>query len=109
VKHYQVIILPSAEREITEVYDWLTERNEEAAADWNLTLFDVILSLETFPERCPLAPESRFFEREIRQIIHGRRQHKYRILFSVSDRLVEILHVRHGSRLSLGETEISEE
>lgn len=108
MKHYQVIILPSAERDIVEACDWLAERDEEAAVDWNLHLLDVILSLETFPERCPLAPESRFFDREIRQIFHGRRQNKYRILFSVSENQVEILHVRHGARLSLGEGEPSE-
>jgi hypothetical protein len=60
--------------------------------------------LDTFPERCPLAPESEFFNAEIREIFHGRRQHKYRILFTMSQNKVHVLHVRHGARLALGET-----
>jgi mRNA-degrading endonuclease RelE of RelBE toxin-antitoxin system len=39
--------------------------------------------------------------------LHGRRQHKYRILFDIKDDEVRILHIRHGARLALGETESS--
>jgi plasmid stabilization system protein ParE len=109
VKHYQVIILPSAERNIGEAYEWLTEQKAEAAIRWYNRLLEVIFSLDTFPERCPLAPESEFFNAEIREIFHGRRQYKYRILFTVSENEVHVLHVRHGARLALGETESSEE
>jgi len=104
VKHYQVIILPSAERDIGEAYEWLVEQDAEAAIRWYNRLLEVIFSLDTFPERCPLAPESEFFNVEIREIFHGRRQHKYRILFTMRENEVYILHVRHGARLALGET-----
>ena len=104
MKHHQVIILPSAERDIGEVYEWLAGQNEEAAIRWYNRLLEVIFSLDTFPERCPLAPESEFFNSEIREIFHGRRQNKYRILFTVSENEVHVLHVRHGARLVLGET-----
>ena len=104
MKHYQVIILPSAERDIGEAYEWLAEQEAEAAIRWYNRLLEVIFSLDTFPERCPLAPESEFFNVEIREIFHGRRQHKYRILFTMRENEVYILHVRHGARLALGET-----
>jgi plasmid stabilization system protein ParE len=104
VKHYQVIILPSAERDIGEAYEWLAEQDAEAAIRWYNRLLEVIFSLDTFPERCPLAPESEFFNAEIREIFHGRRQHKYRILFTMSENKVHVLHVRHGARLALDET-----
>ena len=83
-------------------------KTPEAADRWFNSLYDTIGSLEIFPERCPLAPESEFFKVEIREIFHGRRQHKYRILFTVSKNKVHVLHVRHGARLALGET-LSEE
>lgn len=104
MKHYQVIILPSAERDIGEAYEWLVEQDAEAAIRWYNRLLEVIFSLDTFPERCPLAPESEFFNVEIREIFHGRRQQKYRILFTMRENEVYILHVRHGARLALGET-----
>jgi len=108
VTYYSVIILPSAEREIGEAYRWLAEQNAEAATRWYNQLVEVVLSLNVFPERCPLAPESKFLNREIREIFHGRRQHKYRILFVVVEKEVQVLHVRHGARRALGETEISD-
>ena len=104
MKNCQVIILPSAERDIGEVYEWLAEQDAEAAIHWYNRLLGVVFSLNSFPERCPLAPESKSFHREIRQIFHGRRQHNYRILFSVREREVHVLHVRHGARWALGET-----
>jgi hypothetical protein len=63
---------------------------------------EAIFSLDSFPERAPLAPESKSFNREIREVFHGRRQYKYRILFTVTKNEVHVLHVRHGARLALG-------
>jgi len=74
VKHYQVIILPAAERDIGEAYEWLAGQDAEAAIRWYNRLLEVIFSLDTFPERCPHAPESEFLNSEIREIFHGRRQ-----------------------------------
>ena len=108
MKQYQVIILPSAERDIGEAYEWLAGQDAESAIRWYNRLLEVILSLGMFPERCPLAPESEFFNVEIREIFHGRRQHKYRILFTVTENEVHVLHIRHGARLALGEVGPSE-
>ena len=104
MKRHEVIILPSAERDIEEAYAWLAERNEEAAIRWYNRLLKAICSLETLPERCPLAPETHILKKEIRQILHGQKQHKYRILFDIKNDQVRVLHVRHGARLALGET-----
>ena len=109
MKHFQVIVLPSAERDIGEAYEWLAGQDAAAAIRWYNRLQEVIFSLDTFPDRCPLAPESGFLNLEIREILHGRRQHKYRVLFTVSEGEVHVLHVRHGARLALGEPVSSEE
>src|SRR5437660_2217613 len=106
---HRVIILPSAERDIGDAYAWIAGQDAAAAAKWYNQLLEVIFSLALFPDRCPLAPENKFFRTEIREIFHGRRQNKYRILFTVSKNEVHILHVRHGVRLALGETESAEE
>jgi plasmid stabilization system protein ParE len=106
---FEVIILPSAERDIGEAYTWIAEYDADAAVRWYNRLMEIIFSLDTFPERCPRAPESEFLNAEIREIFHGRRQYKYRILFTVSEREVHVLHVRHGARLALGETGSAEE
>jgi plasmid stabilization system protein ParE len=104
MKRWNVFVEFPAQQNIAEAYLWLAERDPEAAVRWFNSLYQRIGSLEMFPERCPLAPETKFFNREIREAFHGRRQHKYRILFTLTENEVHILHVRHGARLALGET-----
>jgi plasmid stabilization system protein ParE len=105
MKRWIVIVELPAQQDIAEAHLWLAEREPDAADRWFDCMYDTIGSLEIFPERCPLAPESKSFKREIREIFHGRRQYKYRILFTVKENEVHVLHVRHGARLALGETE----
>ena len=109
MKIFRVIILEPAERDIEEAFRWLAGGDELAAIRWYNRLMEVIYPLDSFPERCPLAPENKYFAGEIRQILPGRRQHKYRIFFDIKDDEVRVLHVRHGARLALGEAESAEE
>ena len=109
MKRFEVIILPSAERNIDEAYLWLAEHDPDAAIRWYDRLREVIFSLAVLPERCPLAPESKNINAEIREIFHGRRRHKYRILFTVTQNTVHVLHVRHGARLALSEVDPTED
>ena len=104
MKRWNVIVELPAQRDIAEAHGWLAEQAPEAADRWFDSVYDTIGSLEIFPERCPLAPESEFLNSEIREIFHGRRLYKYRILFTASENEVHVLHVRHGARLALGET-----
>lgn len=104
MKRWNVIVELPAQQDIAEARLWIDEYDVEAADRWFDRIYDTLGSLELFPERCPLAPESRLLNREIREIFHGRRQYKYRILFAVSENEVHILHVRHGARRALGET-----
>jgi len=103
MKRWNVIVEVPAQQDIAEAHSWLDEQSPEAADRWFDTIYETIGSLEIFRERCPLAPESEFLNAEVREIFHGRRQHKYRILFTVSENEVHVLHIRHGVRLALGE------
>jgi plasmid stabilization system protein ParE len=103
MKRWDVIVEAPAQQDIADAHRWLIERDPEAAHRWFNSIYETIGSLAIFPDRCPLAPESRFFNCEIREAFHGRRQNKYRILFTVAAGKVHILHVRHGARLALGE------
>jgi plasmid stabilization system protein ParE len=105
MRRWNVFVELPAQQDIADAYSWLAERNREAAERWFDEIYQNIGSLEIFPERAPLAPESKYLKREIREIFHGRRQHKYRILFTTTENEVHVLHVRHGARLALGEVE----
>jgi plasmid stabilization system protein ParE len=104
MRRWNVIVELPAQRDIAEAHLWLAGQAPDAADRWFDGIYDTIGSLEIFPERCPFAPESEFFNLEIREILHGRRQRQYRILFTVRKYEVHILHVRHGAGLALGGT-----
>ncbi len=65
---------------------------------WFLGLRRAITSLAYFPERCGLAPENKSFSFEVRQLLYGRRHHRYRVLFTIERDTVVILHISHGRR-----------
>ena len=92
--NYEVLLQPAAERDIEAAYVWLAEQSPQQAAVWYNGLVDALLSLETFPQRCSVAPESGAFDREIRQFLYAR----YRILFTIRRDEVHVLHVRHSAR-----------
>jgi plasmid stabilization system protein ParE len=77
---------------------WIAERAPDSAVNWFNGLEAAIYSLEDFPQRCPLAEESKAFDVEIRQLIYGKRVGAYRILFTILGDAVHVLHVRHGRR-----------
>jgi plasmid stabilization system protein ParE len=106
MKRWAVIVETPAQQDLEAAYLWIAERDVNAAERWFNSIYKTIGSLELFPERCPVAPESRFFNQEIREVFHGRRQYKYRIIFTVTEGEVHILHVRHGARQTLGESPV---
>jgi hypothetical protein len=109
MRRWSVILELPTQQDIAQARSWLAEHDLEATERWFKSIYDTIGSLETSPDRCPLASESKSFQTEIREIFHGRRQHKYRILFTMTEKEGRVLHVRHGARLALGEIEMSEE
>lgn len=81
----------------------------EQAQKWYQGLIKAIRSLQTMPHRCVIARENNFFSQEIRQLLYGKGQHTYRILFTVLDEptqsTVRVLHVRNAAQRTLGEVD----
>ncbi len=94
----KLIIQPSALAELEEAYRWIAERTPTRAAGWFNHFVEVLKSLETNPERCEMAPESKFIGVKIRQLLYGRRGGIYRALYTIRGRQVHILHIRHAAR-----------
>ncbi|MDQ3812746.1 MAG: type II toxin-antitoxin system RelE/ParE family toxin [Armatimonadota bacterium] len=97
-QRYRIVVQPEAQAAFEAAYQWIQERTPERAKAWANGFIQAIESLESFPARCPLAPESVFFDREIRQLLYGKRGHRYRILFTIEDSVVHILFVRHSAQ-----------
>ncbi len=91
---FQVEISPSALADAEESFLWIQQESSAKADEWYNGLVEAILSLENFPNRCPLAPESEDIGREIRQLIYK----KHRILFGVTDDVVQVFRIRHTAQ-----------
>ncbi len=100
---FEVRIEPPARRDLEAVVLWIAKDSEPDAKIWYERVRRAIESLADMPHRARLAPENREFESEIRQLIHGRRSGSYRILFTIREGTVHVLHIRHAARLPLRE------
>ena len=96
---YRVEITEPAEGEAREAARWIAQYYSEKAMLWYFDFLETADSLQNFPYRCPLAPESSE-TRELRHLLFG----KYRIIYLIDDKTVYVLHVRHQKQkpLSLG-------
>jgi plasmid stabilization system protein ParE len=96
---FRVETTATAEQDADAVLEWLlSEHAGEAGTRWFAALEDAIASLAKLPARCPLAPENAVFPFEIRHLLYGRKPNVYRILFTIEDQTVYVLHIRHGRR-----------
>jgi toxin ParE1/3/4 len=95
---YVVKIGLRPERDLDLLYEQINAEYSDAALKWYQDLWDAILGLETKPNRGSI-----FQKRDrLRQLLYGHRPHIYRVIYRVLQRqkLVEILHIRHGARRS---------
>lgn len=94
---YKVLFTDRAFRDLDEAYQWIADRSPETAIRWYNGFVDALLSLQEFPERCQLAPETPKLAGEVRQFLHGKR-HSYRALFTIHGNQVVVHHIRHSAR-----------
>lgn len=81
------------------IYEFIHAEASENAFAWFNDLAREIYSLERFPERGPVIPESK----KLRQLLFGKKPSTHRIIYALDKRnyIVNILHIRHGARAPL--------
>jgi plasmid stabilization system protein ParE len=92
---FTVITLRAAERDYNALLEYIAARSKTGAEAW-ARAFDKALSyLEERADSCPLAAESEYVDFEVRDtLFKTRRGLIYRILFTIRENAVVILHVR---------------
>ena len=92
VKKYKSDITKgNAEQEIDSYFLYIAEGSRQNAINWYFNLKEQIQSLETMPERCPLADENPSFSFNLHcLLVKG-----YRVLYRINRDTIEILHVKH--------------
>ena len=63
--------------------------------------FKQMETLTRQPSRCPRATESDKFPEELRELLYGKRNSKYRIVFAIRNEDVVVLYVHHAARKEL--------
>jgi toxin ParE1/3/4 len=101
---YVVNITSRAERDIDHVYGQINAEHSAAALKWYGGLKEAILSLEEHPNRCPVTRK----KDELRHLLYGHKPHIYRVIYRVLEKqkLVEVLHIRHGARRKLKASDV---
>ena len=97
---YKVIVMPQAESDMEEAYQYIAQRAPDRVQSWFAQLQAEIIQLSNLPARCPTAPESHKLGVELRQSVFGKRSGAYRIIFRIDEKAheVQILSVRHSAR-----------
>ena len=102
-QYYRVEFSEPFEADMDAVYLRLSRFSAEAAHRWQTGILAACLSLDQFPRRCRLAPDSQDFGREVRQLIYRHRRAVYQILFTIFEATedasgsVRILRIRQGA------------
>ena len=91
---YRVELGPRAREEVRRI-------GKLSGSDWFVDFECALASLREMPERCAVDSVLSSKNRVVRQLIHGRGHHVYRVYFSIESRLVKVLHVRHAARRPL--------
>lgn len=80
----------SAETDIENIFNYIAVDSPQNAVKWYFDVKEKIQTLDTMPERCPVAPESRYVNFTVYHLIFG----NYRILYRIEGNVVQLLYVR---------------
>ena len=92
---FLVKITRTAEADTEEIWSFIAQDSPDAADRFLRELDTQVITLERFPERCPLIAENELMGTRYRHLIYG----EYRTIFRVSGRTVVVLRIVHGARL----------
>ncbi len=97
---YRVEFAARAFRDLEILYLEKNAVESSAAARWYNGLERAVDALESYPHRCPVAPEARSAKRKLRHLLYGKKPHVYRVIYEVDEerRTVWVLTIRHGAR-----------
>ena len=96
---FRVKTTAQAKRDLDDILErLLSQAAGETGLRWFQGLHQAIATLADSPQRCALAPENAVFPFEVRHLLYGRKPHVYRIIFTIEDNTVSVLHIRHERR-----------
>jgi plasmid stabilization system protein ParE len=95
---YRVEFRPRAEQDLEALFRHLVQEAPLLGRRWVSAPEDAIYTLRELPERCPVVRQLSRPKAAVRQLLHGRYPHVYKVYFVIEPDSVWILHIRHGAR-----------
>ncbi len=111
---FRVEISPRAFNDLDEIARYIKRQSSfEQAEEWFNGIMAAMRTLEDMPNRCPVADVSEDLGQEVRLLLYGKRNRKYRMYYSIRQRTpstgtVRVFHVRHWARKSLNTDQLRE-
>ena len=105
---YEVVFHSQARMDLDDAYQNATRHAPGAASRWVDRFQEALVTLSLSPQRCPLAPESRFVDEDIHEFHFGRRPNVFCVFFWIDGRYVRTLRIRRASRRGLLRREIEQ-
>ena len=106
---FRVEISPQAFEDLDGISAYIRHRGSfESAERWFNGIMAAIGTLRDAPRRCPLAEESRQLQAEVRLLLYGKRNRRYKIYFAIhkETETIRVFHVRHWARKPAGTEEL---
>ncbi len=92
---YGVFFQDTAIRSLESIYRTIAQDQPANASRYAERLRRACESLKTYPKRCPIAFENGLDGLEIRHLLFE----NYRIIFTIQEKTVHVLEIRHAARL----------
>jgi plasmid stabilization system protein ParE len=111
---FRVEIAPQAFNDLDAIAEYIKRNGSfDQAEEWFNGIVDAIRTLEDMPSRSPIADESEELGQEVRVLLYGKRNRRYKIYYAIrqetpSTGSVRVFHVRHWARERLSADEVRE-
>jgi plasmid stabilization system protein ParE len=105
---FRVEVSPEAFADLDAIAAHIQGRESFVSAErWFNGIIDAIRTLKELPTRCTIAEESEDLQQEVRLLLHGKRNRRYKVYFAIhhESRTVRVFHVRHWARKPLATEE----
>lgn len=94
-RRFDVIILPQAESDTEQIYNWLHNQSPQGAEAWYRVFIEAVENIAQQGGIYGLAPEAEPMKRVIQQkLFRTPKGRTYRILYEIEESQVFLLHVR---------------
>ena len=104
---FRLRILPRAERDAQQIFDWLRARSPDGAIRWWFAFDGAVHNLVDHPHGYGLAPETESVRYDLRQFLFKtRRGRRYRGVFVVVGDEVRVLRIRGPGQAPLEPDEL---